>query len=118
MKTDGLHHVAINVHELQPALDFYVDQLGFTVVESRPDFGFPGAWLQAGEHQIHLMETPSATIDRAQHLALRVQDLDGAVAELEAAGVSVRRSTYVPGAGRQAFFRDPSGNRLELNEPA
>jgi glyoxylase I family protein len=116
MKTAGLHHVALNVHELEPALEFYVGQLGLTQLP-RPDFGFPGAWLQAGDHQIHLMEVPSATIDRAQHLALRVPDLDEAVAELETAGVSVRRSEYTPGAGRQAFFRDPSGNRIELNQP-
>ena len=117
MKTDGLHHVAINVHELAPALEFYVGQLGFTELSTRPDFGFPGAWLQAGDHQIHLMEVPTAEIDRGQHLALRVSDLDGAVEELEAAGVKVRRSDYVTGAGRQAFLRDPSGNRIELNQP-
>ena len=116
MKTAGLHHVAINVHELAPALDFYVGQLGFTNLD-RPDFGFPGAWLQAGDHQIHLMEIPSATIDRGQHLALRVDDLDAAVAELEEAGVTVRRSSYTSGAGHQAFLRDPSGNRIELNQP-
>ena len=116
MKTPGLHHVAINVHELAPALDFYVNQLGFTALD-RPDFGFPGAWLQAGAHQIHLMEVPSAEIDRGQHLALRVDDLDAAVGELEAAGIKVRRSEYFPGAGHQAFLRDPSGNRIELNQP-
>jgi predicted enzyme related to lactoylglutathione lyase len=48
---------------------------------------------------------------------LRVADLDTAVADLEAAGVRVRRSEYTPGAGRQAFLRDPSGNRIELNQP-
>ena len=96
MKTDGLHHVAINVHELQPALDFYVGQLGFSVVESRPDFGFPGAWLQAGGHQIHLMEVPTATIDRGQHLALRVHDLDAAVAELEASRERGVRYLVIP----------------------
>jgi catechol 2,3-dioxygenase-like lactoylglutathione lyase family enzyme len=63
------------------------------------------------------MEVPAATIDRGQHLALRVDDLDAAVAELEAAGVKVRRSEYMTGAGRQAFLRDPSGNRIELNQP-
>jgi catechol 2,3-dioxygenase-like lactoylglutathione lyase family enzyme len=116
VKTTGLHHVAVNVHELEPAMTFYVDQLGFTALD-RPDFGFPGAWIPAGDHQIHLMEIPSATIDRGQHLALRVDDVDAAVAEVEAAGVMGRRSEYRAGAGRQAFLRDPSGNRIELNEP-
>jgi catechol 2,3-dioxygenase-like lactoylglutathione lyase family enzyme len=116
VKTPGLHHVAINVHELAPAIDFYVTKLGFTELP-RPDFGFAGAWLQAGAHQIHLMEVPAAEIDRGQHLALRVDDLDEAVAELEAVGVVVRRSSYTPGAGHQGFLRDPSGNRIELNQP-
>jgi len=116
METTGLHHVAINVHDLQEALDFYVDQLGFATLD-RPDFGFPGAWLQAGANQIHLMEFPGASIDMIQHLALRVDDLDKAVGELEAAGLKVDRSPYTPGAGHQAFLSDPSGNRIELNQP-
>jgi len=49
VKTSGLHHVAINVHDLDPAMDFYVNQLGFTALD-RPDFGFRGAWIQAGDH--------------------------------------------------------------------
>jgi catechol 2,3-dioxygenase-like lactoylglutathione lyase family enzyme len=116
METTGIHHVALNVHDLDAAMTFYVDQLGFAALD-RPDFGFPGAWLEAGAHQIHLMETPSATIDRRQHLALRVVDLDRAVADLEAAGVEVARTPHLAGAGRQAFLRDPSGNRIELNQP-
>jgi glyoxylase I family protein len=116
MKTAGVHHVAINVHELEPALDFYINQLGFTTLD-RPDFGFKGAWIEAGASQIHLMEVPEANIDRGQHLALQVEDLAAAVSELEAAGVKVRTSEYFPGAGRQAFFRDPSGNRIEINQP-
>jgi catechol 2,3-dioxygenase-like lactoylglutathione lyase family enzyme len=116
METMGLHHVAINVHDLDASLAFYVDKLGFSALP-RPDFGFRGAWLQAGPNQIHLMEYPDASINGVQHLALRVDDLDVAVADLEAAGVHVRRSRYYPGAGHQAFIEDPSGNRIELNQP-
>jgi len=39
------------------------------------------------------------------------------VADIEARGVAVNRSTYVPNAGRQAFLTDPSGNGIELNQP-
>jgi glyoxylase I family protein len=116
MQTAGIHHVAINVHDLDAALEFYVDRLGFTVLE-RPPFDFPGAWLQAGASQIHLMQTADATIDRRQHVALRVDDLDAVLRELEAAGVQAARVPYTPGAGQQAFLRDPSGNRIELNQP-
>jgi len=46
-----------------------------------------------------------------------VADLDTLVAALEAKGLTVRRAAHVAGAGRQAFIRDPSGNRIELNQP-
>jgi catechol 2,3-dioxygenase-like lactoylglutathione lyase family enzyme len=117
MQTTGLHHVAISVRELEPAVRFYADVMGFEQID-RPDFGFPGAWFQAGDHQIHLMEMPDAAPDPRQHYALRVADLDAAVAAITAAGGKVRvDSNVVPGAGRQGFLRDPSGNRIELNEP-
>jgi catechol 2,3-dioxygenase-like lactoylglutathione lyase family enzyme len=116
MKVSGLHHVALNVTDLEASTRFYVDQLGFTLLE-RPDFDFPGAWLQAGAHQVHLMVAADATVDRRQHFALRVDDLDAEVESLTQAGVEVWRAPVVPGAGRQAFVRDPSGNRIELNQP-
>jgi catechol 2,3-dioxygenase-like lactoylglutathione lyase family enzyme len=116
METVGIHHVALNVHDLDEALAFYVDRLQFTQLD-RPPFEFPGAWIQAGASQIHLMEMDDPAIDPRQHLALQVHDLDGALAGLEAAGVRVARVPYTPGAGRQAFLRDPSGNRIELNQP-
>jgi catechol 2,3-dioxygenase-like lactoylglutathione lyase family enzyme len=116
MHTTGLHHVAISVRELEPAVRFYADVMGFEQIE-RPDFGFPGAWFQAGGHQIHLMEMADATPDPRQHYALRVDDLDGAIAEITAAGGDIRPVPSLPGAGRQAFVRDPSGNRIELNQP-
>ena len=116
MQVRGIHHVSINVHELDPAMRFYVEGLGFRELP-RPDFGFAGAWLEMGAHQLHLIETPGAAVDPRQHFALQVDDLDACVAEIEAKGLPVRRSPDIAGAGRQAFVRDPSGNRIELNEP-
>ncbi len=117
MDVVGLHHIAICVNDLAAAREFYVERLGFGVLDSRPDFGFPGLWLQAGGHQIHLMELGEVTPDARAHLALQVADLDQALGTLDAEGVEYRRSTYFPGAGRQAFLQDPSGNRIELNQP-
>jgi glyoxylase I family protein len=116
MDVVGLHHVALNVDDLDEALAFYVGALGFTVLD-RPDFGFPGAWLRAGGHQVHLVVAPKAQHDPRQHFALLVNDAEAVAAGLEAAGLIVRRAPYVPGAGRQVFLRDPSGNRIELNQP-
>jgi glyoxylase I family protein len=47
METTGIHHVALNVRDLDEALAFYIDRLELTLLD-RPDFGFAGAWVQAG----------------------------------------------------------------------
>ncbi len=116
MQVLGIHHVAINVDDLPAALEFYVDRLGFDQLD-RPDFGFPGAWLQAGPQQIHLLELPDQPRSASQHWAFEVENLDATLAELDADGIDYRRSPYRAGAGQQAVLSDPSGNRIELNQP-
>ncbi len=116
MRALGLHHVSLNVTDVEAARRFYVDVLGATERTDRPDFGFGGAWLDVGAQQIHLIEAPPPE-DRGQHLALLVGDLDATVAELRAAGVEVSDAMPV-GTGRQAFAHDPSGNLVELHQPA
>jgi catechol 2,3-dioxygenase-like lactoylglutathione lyase family enzyme len=114
VKPAGVHHVAICVPDAEKALGFYRDQLGMTQLP-RPDFG-PGYWLDAGGQQVHLMEV-DAPPPGANHFAIRVDDIDAAVADLQAAGVDVQRIPLMPGAGHQAFLHDPFGNFLELNQP-
>ncbi len=89
--------------------------LGLTERTDRPDFSFDGAWLDAGGQQIHLIEA-EVPPELGQHFALAVTDLDGVVAELRTLGVAVTDPVPV-GAGRQAFVTDPSGNRVELQQP-
>lgn len=48
-----LHHVAIKSKNLEETVAFYTDVLGMERVE-RPDFPFPGAWLQMGETMFHI----------------------------------------------------------------
>jgi glyoxylase I family protein len=111
-----LQHVALAVRDLDEAVAFYA-HLGFSPLP-RPDFGFPGAWLQAGAAQIHLTVEPDLAVRTANHLALEVDDLDGVMGALEAAGLKVGRIPETPGAGQQAFLQDPTGNLIELNQPA
>ena len=115
MRPAGIHHVSICVADAEAALAFYCDVLGLTQLE-RPDFGFGGHWLDAGGQQVHLMERDE-TPPRSNHFAFRVHDLDEAVAAIRAHGVEVNPVPHLPGAGRQAFLRDPSGNSIELNQP-
>jgi glyoxylase I family protein len=116
MRPDGLHHVSLNVRDVPAALDFYTQVLGLTERADRPDFGFGGAWLDAGGQQIHLIEA-DVPPSLGQHFALAVSDLDAVVAELRGQGVTVTDPVPV-GTGRQSFLDDPAGNRVELQEPA
>jgi catechol 2,3-dioxygenase-like lactoylglutathione lyase family enzyme len=115
MKPSGIHHVAICVRDEDEALAFYRDALGCAVLP-RPDFGFGGYWLDAGGQQVHLMHSEQVPAG-GQHFAIRVDDLDAAVADLRARGVAVDTIPHLAGAGHQAFLHDPSGNMVELNQP-
>lgn len=116
MRATGLHHVSINVSDVEAAIRFYTEVLGLSLRGDRPDFGFGGAWLDAGSQQVHLIEG-EVPPGLGQHLALQVDDLDAAVAELRARAVEVRDPSPV-GSGRQTFVTDPSGNLVELHQPA
>lgn len=110
----AVHHVSINVDDVDTALGFYVDVLGLEARSDRPDFGFGGAWLDAGGQQVHLIEG-QVPKGNGEHFALLVSDLDGAIEELR--GREVRVSDPSPvGTGRQAFLTDPAGNLIELHQ--
>jgi glyoxylase I family protein len=113
MEPRGVHHVSVNVKDVEAALDFYTGVLGLTRRSDRPDFSFGGAWLNAGdEQQVHLIEAPVPP-DLGQHLALGVSDLVSTIEELRGRGVEVTDAIEV-GPGHQAFLHDPSGNTIEL----
>jgi catechol 2,3-dioxygenase-like lactoylglutathione lyase family enzyme len=115
MQAVGVHHVALNVNDVDAAVAFYTDKLGFSVRSDRPDLGIAGAWLDVGNQQVHLLEAPVAD-NRGQHFAILVADLDATVSELRTAGVHVSDPSPI-GTGRQAFLADPSGNGIELHQP-
>ena len=119
MKVLRIDHVSLVIADTGRSLRFYRDLLGLSVDDSRPDLGYPGAWLRVGEHQIHLLELPNPDPTegrpehggRDRHLALRVTGLDELAQALDAAGIGYTRSR----SGRRALFcRDPDGNALEL----
>ena len=110
----AVHHVSINVDDVEAALRFYVDVLGLTPRADRPDFNFGGAWLDVGGQQVHLI---AATVpaNQGQHFAIQVADLDATVAELRERGIDVPDPKPVA-ANRQTFVTDPAGNLVELHQ--
>lgn len=119
----GFHHSSLIVADTAKALDFYVGVLALEIDASRPDLGYPGAWLNLGNGQIHLLEVdnPYAAVARPGHggrdfhLALQVTDLQAVIERLTASKLDFSRSK----SGREALFcRDFDGNAIELVEVA
>ncbi|MCX7068158.1 MAG: VOC family protein [Methylococcales bacterium] len=115
-----LHHASLVVSDTTASLAIYVGILGLQQVD-RPDLGFPGAWLQLGEQQIHLLELTNRDPTtgrpehggRDRHVALSTDALDPIRESLEKAGLAYTLSK----SGRRAlFFRDPDGNAIEILE--
>ncbi|MGR9045210.1 MAG: VOC family protein [Gammaproteobacteria bacterium] len=116
----SLHHVSMIVEDTDIALKFYTEILGLKRTE-RPDLGFPGAWFQLGDQQVHIMELPNPDSKtgrpehggRDRHVAFSVADLEPVKETLEQAGITYTLSK----SGRRALFcRDPDGNAIELIE--
>ncbi len=114
-----MDHVAINVGDVPAAITFYTETIGLVQNHTRPDFGFPGAWLDtANGQQVHLIEA-GVPNNLGQHFALAFEDLGAAVAALRDRGVNVTDPTDVGATGRQqAFTVDPWGNAIELHQRA
>ena len=115
------HHASLIVKDTEVSLRFYSGLLGLEPEPTRPDLGYPGAWLKIGDQQIHLLELPNPDpVDnrpqhggRDRHLAFRVDDLSGLVETLERSNIDFTLSK----SGRKALFcRDPDGNALEFIE--
>ncbi len=118
MLVADIHHVSLNVTDVDRSVGFYRDIVGLRTLP-RPDFPFGGAWLDAGGgRQIHLIES-DVPADLGQHVAFLVDDLDAAIEVLRSAGLDVPDAKPVGDTMiRQTFLHDPDGNRLELTQPA
>jgi len=118
-----LHHVALRTRDLQASERFYIDVLGMTKVD-RPEFDFPGAWLQMGQTMFHLMAgyaakgpngesyEGSAAVD---HLALKAHDFDAMRENFDRHAVVYRQNDLRDFDIWQLFTNDPDGVVIELN---
>ena len=115
----AIDHCSLIVADTSKSVEFYSSILGLLVDQSRPDLGYPGAWLQLADSQIHLLEVPNPDSiknrpehgGRDHHIALQVTDLVEVIRRLELANIVYSRSK----SGRAAlFFRDLDGNAIEL----
>jgi lactoylglutathione lyase len=99
----GINHVALEVGDIEQALDWYGRFFEFDLRGRGPSMAF----IDMGDQFIALAASGSHANDRARHFGLVVDDKEATRAALQAAGVSV------PPRGA-LDFHDPWGNRVQV----
>lgn len=135
MRVQQFHHFALVVPDLDAAVAWYGDLLGF-----RPErrFGFADAGVEIAHvvndagvrleliQQAGSAASPDAGRDvfaalktqGAKHVGFLVADLDAAARELRARGVEIVADVTVvePAGVRNFWVRDTAGNLIEFNQ--
>ena len=122
--TDQYVGVRYIVEDVQAAIDFYTDHLGFEVsTNAAPAFAdvVRGRLrlLLSGPTSSGARATPAdaATAGR-NRIHLIVDDLDATIKRLRDAGLLFRSDLVTGHGGRQILLADPDGNLIELFAPA
>jgi catechol 2,3-dioxygenase-like lactoylglutathione lyase family enzyme len=108
------------VDDVQAAIDFYTNHLGFTVnTSAAPAFADvvrgPLRLLLSGPASSGARATPDDATDAGRNrIHLVIDDLDVEVARLREAGLSFRSEVVAGPGGRQILLADPAGNLVEL----
>ena len=114
------------VHDVDAAVDFYVTKLGFTLTQRMgPAFAIVGRddlalWV-SGPRTSAAQSMPDGRTPQPggwNRLVIEVADLEALVAELRASGSTFRNDPVRGPGGTQILVEDPSGNPVELFQPA
>jgi catechol 2,3-dioxygenase-like lactoylglutathione lyase family enzyme len=118
MAVSGMNHFTILTDDVPRTVDFYARFLGLAD-GPRPNLGFPGAWLYAGDAAIlHVVGGKSREELRAgviDHMAFTSKGLSDTLAKLAAYNVEHICRQQIGSGIWQVFFFDPNGARVELD---
>jgi catechol 2,3-dioxygenase-like lactoylglutathione lyase family enzyme len=113
------------VDDVEKSVSFYTKFLGFEVLNKFPAF----ADVARGKLRL-LLSGPDSSAARTMpdgarprpggwnRIHLIVDDIDAEVARLRAAGAPFRNDIVAGPGGKQVLLQDPSGNVVELFQPA
>jgi len=112
------HGVKINVDDMDKAIAFYIDKLGFEI-ESRQDYPRE-VFLKTGEptklslRTVKKLQRPGPQDTRVS-FTLQVNDLDQAIAKMKSHGVEFAETEKrKEGVGYAISIRDPFGARISM----
>jgi catechol 2,3-dioxygenase-like lactoylglutathione lyase family enzyme len=112
----GTDFITVATKDIVAAEVFYLDVLGLPL--SKRWGQMPAAEFETGTLTIAVMQSEAFGMEfraNSHPIALRVDDVASARAELEARGVKFSGDILDSGVCHQAFFQDPDGNMLALH---
>ena len=113
----GVDFVSIPTQDLDRAVAFYGETLGLRCSMHKPQHGF--SEFENGTVTFSVIDPVKMGIGRFERnpnpIALQVQDVPAARAELEARGLTFNADTFDTGVCHMAFFSDPDGNAMMLH---
>ena len=124
MQLKGIHHIALNVTDLDRSERFYTDILGFSVTH-RFSKGLRHIMLDTGNALLALFETPDLEMKMSleqlskkgyMHFAFETnrEEFINIIEELKSKKVNIDSGPVVRGEGESIYFTDPDQNHLEI----
>jgi catechol 2,3-dioxygenase-like lactoylglutathione lyase family enzyme len=132
MPITDINHYLVVSKNLERSKKFYQEVLGLQLAAERPDFGFPGYWLKAGDAIcVHLAsQAPNKIRDRfllkkhpkgttgsgsVDHIAFLAKDPHEVRSRIEKNKVEMHFRSFPDGKLFQIFLKDPDDVTVELN---
>jgi predicted enzyme related to lactoylglutathione lyase len=112
----GVDFITVPTQDFERAQAFYGDVLG--LARSKQWGSMPAQEFETGSLTIAVMQSDAFGQEFARHshpIALQVDDVAAARAELESQGVEFVADTIDSGVCHMAIFKDPDGNSLMLH---
>jgi len=127
IKLDGINHFALNVRNMDRAVEFYTGILGFPVItRTETRAGLKHVEVDAGNVAIALFESPELDLTAAQktmtedgylHFAFAApyDRYDAILQALKESGVKMDGEPRDWGNGVSIYFPDPDGHQIEIH---
>jgi catechol 2,3-dioxygenase-like lactoylglutathione lyase family enzyme len=112
----GTDFITVATEDIDAAIDFYSNVLGLPLAKRWGHM--PAVEFETGTLTIAVMQSDAFGMKFRSNnhpIALRVDDVEAARAELQARGVQFKGDIIDSGVCHQAFFEDPDGNLLGLH---
>lgn len=126
MKATKIHHIAIICSNYERSKKFYVETLGFGIIQEtyRRERNSYKLDLQVGDSQIELFSFPNPPqrVNNPEacglrHLAFAVEDIEATVSYLKSQNIEVENIRIDELTDKKfVFFKDPDGLPLEIYE--